>query len=367
MDSPREIKFSISVTRREWLEMDPHVKTCVDGRDYRVFNTSWTWIFNSKIWEAVRLPCRWKFNHLKFHTRPRFAAFTFDAICTARTCQKKINNKSIKCENFLKAKCYEIPEDQSSDIIVQMTTFDSSKIPHFGQRSVAGKARANMKQWLKNSKAIAVQVAQANDIMQTSDILPTHIPSLEVIRKMAMERKNESLNLDLYLGDPCTSLSEIQEENNFIRQFDASPFNVQYVTDDQIKLFREATEQGYDTLTIDASGFSRTFDIIPGMETGSIFLYEISQTVLGKIVSVGSMLSKAHDTVIIADWLSRWFDLVEVRTRCIVVDGSLALLSAITLGLYNFCYRDYLEWIFHVLLEHEKISTFSNILIHPLK
>lgn len=349
-----ELHFSVHINRQEWLELDPQLKTYADNRSYQSFDPIWTTMLNSKIWDATRTPCKLRFRHLKFHARKGRAVFSFDAECTAKTNQK---NKKSNCGNVLRAKCINIPEDLSKDVEVQIVMFDTRQIPHFGKRPICGKARQKEKQHLKNMKAVAYQVKKATDIMDTSDLVPAHLPNLAVLRRMQQEKRDESLNLDLYPGDPLTSLSKIMENNNFIRYLSTSPFIVHYITVDQIKLLREALAAGYNSLSLDASGFSQKFQILEGEYSGAIFMYEISLHIDGKIVSVGSMLSEVHDTISIADWLSRWLDIVEVRPQSMIVDGSLAILNALTLSLYNCSYSDYIDVCFKVLVEFERTST----------
>lgn len=76
---------------------------------------------------------------------------------------------------------------------------------------------------------------------------------------MQQENRDESLNMDMYSGDPLTSLLKLQEQTTFVRLLSASPFCMHMATDNQIKMYREALALGYNTVSIDASGFSKAF------------------------------------------------------------------------------------------------------------
>lgn len=345
----REIEFSIFINKEEWVKLNPHEKTYADNRTYTQFDPVWTSMVNEKIWRTSRLPCKWSFTHLKFHSLGNFAAFTFEANCTART----DNNRQRICGNFLKGKCREIQGD--SDIKIEILTSDTKHIPHHGKRKIAGEFRKEIKRSLKNVKASKYRVNMANELMESSDVVPAHLPNLPTVRKMAQERRDESLRMDLYPGEPLSSLKKMYELNSFIRSLFDSPFDVQFVTDDQIKLYREAVALGFGVISIDASGFSKAFDISDGIRTGALFLYEISMNIFGKIVSAGSRLTEAHDTNKICDWLFGWLELVVDRPKAIVADGSLALLNGIALAFYDWSYDDHLEECYKMLLAYEKI------------
>lgn len=98
------LEFLIYFSTAEWNALNPHEKTYAnDKRTYIQFDKSWTTVFNSKIWEAAQLPCKWRFCHHHFHTRKNCVPFTFEAICA----HKKISSK--QCLNYMYGKCYEIP------------------------------------------------------------------------------------------------------------------------------------------------------------------------------------------------------------------------------------------------------------------
>lgn len=345
-----EMEFSIFFSKEEWTLLNPHNKI-YKGRVYIQFDDIWTDMFNSKIWEAAHLACKWKFSHHKFHTRVGMVPFTFDASCSDRTDSKK------PCGNFMYGKCFELldnPQQVEIKIWTRNTNAKDQEVPHTQKRKIAGKARQLEGKNMKNIKAVQYQVTQANNLMDNSDPIPAHLPNLPVIRKVQQEGRDTSLCLDLYPGDPLSSLQKIQEQNTFVRFLSASPFCVHLLTDNQIKLYREALSLGFCTFSVDASGFSKAFSIMNDNKTSALFLYEISVNINGKIGSVGQMLSEAHDTCTIADWLSRWLTFVNGRPKAIIADGSLALLNAISLSLYDYSYEDYIDYCYTILVEYEQ-------------
>lgn len=120
---------------------------------------------------------------------------------------------------------------------------------------MTGESRKEAAKSMKNVKAARYQVDQAKNLMESSDLVPAHIPNLPVIRKIQQEERDDSLSLDLYPGDPFTSLQKVQEQNTFVHYLSADPFCIHLATEEQLKLYQEALNLGYNSFSIDASGF----------------------------------------------------------------------------------------------------------------
>lgn len=327
--------------------MNPHDKIFNDHRTYTVFDNIWTQIFTEKIWEAQHLPCKWSFKHHKFYSQKnnKGTVFSFDARCT---------DKKSQCGNILNARCIKLPANPKDYIEIQITTSDTRSIAHNEKRKIAGNARKEGKKDMKNIAATLYCVKKANKIMNDSDPVPAHLPNEATVRKMQQENKDDYFELERYPGSPIISLHKIKEENHYIRLISTSPFVIHMLTDNQIKLYHQALELEFFRISIDASGFSKIFEIDEGFKTNAIYMYEITIKIENKISSIGAMLSEAHDTGTISEWFSRWLKLVEKRPKYIVADGSLALLNALTLSLHKLSYAEYIEQCFETVREFDE-------------
>lgn len=171
---------------------------------------------------------------------------------------------------------------------------------------------------------------QARLRMNFNDKEPSDLPSSNALRvlKSRVMAENRSFK------DPISSIHAMKYANtdgNAIRAIGLDPFYVLYWLPTQIYVFREYAKNQESKISIDATGgVVKKIKRPQGGKSSVIFLYEVTvhDPKTEQQYSVANMLSEKHDTNIISYWLSEWRKDVGESPKEIVMDHSMALLSA---------------------------------------
>ena len=240
---------------------------------------------------------------------------------------------------------------------------DTSKIAHKKKRRFGSRRRVIGKKELKHIKAKCFRNEEIHKFMDESDPLPALLSTSGVYQKARQEALDEEIGLENFPGNVLESLHAIQHFTSDIHFLSTSPFQIMFWTKSQVKLWNEAVDLPDSVVSIDASGsFVKAIKLDYNNESPAIFLYVKVIRFGGKIYPVSQMISAAHDTNSICDWLLLDIDSKKRVEKSIVVDCSLALLNAISLA-YNECsYKNYLDTCFQILTNGD-YSCLPNCLI----
>lgn len=180
------------------------------------------------------------------------------------------------------------------------------------------------------------------------------IPSEFVLQTARQEARDKSINLSQYPGDPISSILKMMDNKPGILKTSTIPFYIQYWTNNQIRLWKEAFEEGA-FISIDASGgFIKLPYIYGNNKPPSTFLYTIVTNIGRKICPVSQYLSSVHDARNIFLWLAEWIKSGAPIPKVSVMDCSSALLNASCLAFNGLYYPAYLEKCFDILLGNSK-------------
>jgi len=107
----------------------------------------------------------------------------------------------------------------------------------------------------RNIKATRLRKEMASDIMDFGDVIPAHLPSNEVGRRI----RAEAIQCKRVDNDPLKALQLLKYSTNplymySIQDIGLDPFFIHICTPDQIKLYNLYCEKHYARLIIDATG-----------------------------------------------------------------------------------------------------------------
>lgn len=200
-----------------------------------------------------------------------------------------------------------------------------------GKRQLRQPIRREIAETLKYKSAERYRSEQAEKLMSPGDPEPPILPKSSVLNA-ARHEYNEGLSLD---RDPILAISKLKrigetEEKFAIRSIGYDPFFVHYWTNYQNVVYKKYARTQISSLKIDASGkFTARILRADGSKSQHIFLYlAVVNTTAGQF-SVSQMLSEAHDTGTIQNWLTQWVRSGLPPPKEAVTDSSRALLTAI--------------------------------------
>lgn len=323
-ESP-ELKFTITLTPSEWDEIRPNDVwyKCSDGkrssRKYKIFSPNrWTPIIAENFYLHTKLTCCLSFKRAKIYESGECYAIS------KATCSDCGSRLSVTIENEPK---------ENSKVLLLCTYIGEYLNCHTNmKRRQIGRIRDMSVAALKytNVTANEFRKEQARLRMNFNDKEPSDLPSSNALRVLKSRVIAESRSFK----DPISSIHAMRYANTdgkAIRAIGLDPFYVFYWLPTQIYVFREYAKSPESKISIDATGgVVKKIKRPQGNKSSTIFLYEVTvhDTGTGQQYSVSNMLSEKHDTNIISYWLSEWKKDVGESPKEIIMDHSMALLSA---------------------------------------
>lgn len=340
------ISFDITIDEKIWKEIEPQsvfYKEKNGWRKHIVFKEGWTDVMADKIWDQTGIPCAFTFKKGKQYTKKNFK-YHLRCIGQCKDCPAtvEITRKTA-------------PTKFPVELLVK--TYDTRKLKHKSKRHASGKARKKAKE---NCEFKSAKMLQAEQIKKYQSKTPSNMNrstgpcplvwSLPVNQKIIQESIYEKLQLANYPGSPLESMEMIAESNPAIRSFGLEPFQVIYWTDDQMKLWREISECKDVHISIDASGgFVKPIELFDGTFTPVIFLYVIVARFLKRVTPLFQMISAAHHTRAIREFINKPLAAGAPIPTVIFSDCSSALLNSISLACCGYSFQTYLSTCFKIL------------------
>lgn len=329
------LQFVICVEKAGWKEIAPVPITYKDGRTYLKFQKNWTDVFYHAIYHEKKLPCPFSFKKAQFFKLPGFPYFYFPGKCP-------------ECSNTIVGVCHEKPDfSDDNPIEINVVTRNTKGLYHYRTRNLTKNRRKELKSILKFVKVKYFKDKAAATLLTDSGKGIELLNHSGVLQKVRQEGKDEEYGVDKYPGDPIESVHLMMRDFSDLREFATNPFLIYYWFDTQMRLVSEAAKRNIP-ITIDASGrFVTRVLCYDGHRTSHLFLYVIVIRFGGKIYPVGQMLSERHDVATISMWLMEWTQCIIQQqltmSKEVIVDGSAALLNAISLAFNGCFYEMYLD------------------------
>lgn len=340
------LSFDITINKKKWEQIKPSKKVYKDGRVYDVLQRGWTDVMAKEMWKESKLQCSYKFRNHHFYKTSGYDYLYFDGFCTDDNCGVAFMGS-----------CKEQPSTCDEVLKIRIDTYDTRKIKHKNKRRFAGPQRAKGKKKLRYMKAKAFKGQKANKLLDNSDLLPAILSNSYVYQKARQEARDAEIELYKYPGNPIESLHAIMDSGTDIQMIATTPFQVMYWTGEQLKLWKEALEMDDVVASVDASGsFVKKVNIFEDNISPAIFLYILVVRFNGKMYAVSQMLSAAHDTNSISNWLLRHKEDSKIIPQVLISDCALALLNSSSLT-YNDCTYDVFLTMCLRILQKKKCST----------
>jgi hypothetical protein len=327
-------RFSISLSPTKWSLIKPIDREYRRNDDperrtrHRAYMTLkpgvWTDIINKEVWKKGKFKCAWAFKRAKVFPNSITNYLVIVGKCT-------------KCHALFKASCYKEPLDGEGIVLAVSVrgVRDSSQHP-LSKRQLKGHSRTlACDSLIKEQKtASLLRKEYASEEMAFLDPEPSHLPSLEVLRKA----KSNKLTRDRLDENPLTSLGLLKYTDPYrsvILAIGQDPFFVHYWTTEQLRIFTAYSNKApFTKMCIDATGsLVRKLTRPGGTWSGHIFLYTGVISLPGEHegqVPVLQMLSERHNANAITFWLCEWLRTGGKIPDVVVCDYSVALLSSIS-------------------------------------
>lgn len=343
--------FDLIIHQKLWKEMQPVLKNYNGREDLVLAPGVWTDIIADEFWKQYRMPCAFSF-------KKHFISKSEDGNNAYLTIIGKCKSK--KCSNRFVAVAKERPIGES-DLWLQVKCVDTRLKDHDEvKRQLRFRKREEIGKMVLKDGAANTRRKIAAEMQNIGDIPAPILYKNEVLRKVLQELKDKELNVDPKEGtDPLTIFLMLQNRTPYcgsIRHISASKFQVQYLLQQQIFVYKEYSRLYADraTISIDSTGsLVKKIDLPDGIKSPTIFLYEIVINFSNITLSVGQMLSAAQDTISISYWLLNWVKLIKTVPKEAVSDYSKALLGAMMLSFNTMTLKEYIQICFELLTNNE--------------
>lgn len=320
------IIFNITLSVDEWKQIGPTTKTysckntkCLK-RNYNVLEPfNWTNTIQEHFYEQTGIPCGISFKRCKVYSEGRVFVSIFGSCPSCKSeFRGEIENEPPEGSRVLiKCKYQGMYGDCRGEI----------------KRRLIGRKRLELKGKLtkENMSASYIQRIEAKDKMRFGQKEPGHIPSLNALRVL---KSKELQKADLH-SDPVISVSILKQTSNYksvIRDVCYDRFFIHYWSSAELNVYRQYVKRNFPSIiSIDATGgVVKRPTLISGRKTSNIFLYEVvvMDNSVKRQYGVSHMLTERHDTNSISHWLLEWVKDGAPIPKIVVMDQSLALMSA---------------------------------------
>lgn len=329
------LEFIIHIDEKHWDEIKPIKKVYADHREYQNLKDGWGHVIAKKIWKDEKVPCPYSFKKDHVYTLQDYPFFDFYGFCK-------------ECKTYIYGKCSNDFSVNSKTVDIKISTFNTKHIAHKRKRKFAGKVAAKGRKELKYVKAKYYRLKKSKEYLSYGDV------EAPILQTTINYRKNRQRAIEkhLKLSGPIKvydSLLHLKTKFPEIKQVQKYPFIIKYWTDEQILIWKDLSNRGRLSLSIDASGsFCKNVNM-PEHKTGHLFFYVVVTGIYSKIIPLLQMLTEKHDTNTAKLWLLDAKLSGAPDPEEVITDGSQSLLNAVCLA-YNECsYREYLDTCFQFL------------------
>lgn len=200
--------------------------------------SEWSDTLNDIIWQYSRLPCAWRISSQKNVANEKVVM---------ATC------RSVECM----ADMYAYTECNQSKLKIVIKNFNPDAV-HIEKRALKNSNKTKVAELLKLNKPSFVQAELANELIQSSDYCPAHLPNQTTLRKLK-QRENEKTFRD---PDPVRSLCMLKRESMFhksIADIGLDPFYCFFSTPEQKEWLRLSTRYKRCIISVDSTGKENNF------------------------------------------------------------------------------------------------------------
>lgn len=281
---------------------------------YRLPKHMWAHLLREEVWKASKTPCSWIFKQYSVKNEDRI---TCKGVC--KQCKALIHI------------VISWPVDKICHCMCAITNIDVS-FTHVPDKKIklSPVKRVEMSHELKYESAIAYRNELSNELMDTNDIEPPHMPTTGCLRQIKYE-KNHSSYYDTNQMISLWIMSYISPYKEAIKQISLRPFYVFYWTHLQETCCKKINKLDRLVLSVDATGsiFKKIGPNNKMLVTKHIFLYVLIMKTQENesSVPVSQMLSDCQTMDIIHQWLQTWSK-VNPAPNEINLDDSSALIGA---------------------------------------
>lgn len=210
--------------------------------------SEWSDTVNEIIWNFSRLPCAWRFDK---HRNVANEKVIFG------TC------RSVEC----KANLFVYTECNQSKLKIVIKNFNPDAV-HIEKRALKNSNKQKVAEMLKLNKPSYVHAEIANEMLESTDYCPAHLPNKSTLRKLK-QRENEKNYRD---PDPVRALCLLKEDSKFqqsITDIGLDPFYCFFSTPEQREWLRLSTRYRRCIISVDSTGnlFEYFFDLSQSMRT----------------------------------------------------------------------------------------------------
>lgn len=268
----------------------------------------WQLVINRKINEKSKIICGFNFKTHKLYFSTNRG--TFDGECN--------------CGATLRGEMSGLNEE-----VISITCEISKGNGRCGKRYLRGEERKRVAEELalKNICPELYRAENADKLMREGDLEPAHLYSLSVLRNAKYEYKSAA-HID---RDPFISLAWMQLESSkqVIHSLQYNPFKLYYWSNHQISVYNNYARKEDSCLSIDASGGFRRLIHFDKSFSKVIYLYILVVHTRISQYSVAQMLTEAHHTNSITDFLKEFIRTGASPPKETICDMSSALLTGI--------------------------------------
>lgn len=201
--------------------------------DEMKLQSEWSDTLNDIIWNFSRLPCAWRFDKHKSVANEKIVF---------GSC------RSIEC----KANLFVYTECNQSKLKIVIKNFNPDAI-HIEKRALKHSNKQKIAELLKINKPSYVHAEVANELLESSDYCPAHMPNKNTLRKLK-QRENEKSLRD---PDPVYSLCMLKKDAAFhrsITDIGLDPFYCFFSTPEQTEWLRLSTRYKRCVISVDSTG-----------------------------------------------------------------------------------------------------------------
>lgn len=193
----------------------------------------WSDTLNEIIWEFSRLPCAWRIDSQK-------------NIANEKTV--KCSCRSVEC----RASLFAFTECNQSKLKIVIKNFNPDAV-HIEKRALKNSNKQKVADLLKINKSLFVHAELANELLQSTDNCPAHLPNKATLRKLK-QRENEK---NYRHSDPVLSLCILKTEAMYhksIADIGLDPFYCFFSTPEQKEWLRLSTRYKRCIISVDSTG-----------------------------------------------------------------------------------------------------------------
>lgn len=322
---------TVILSKSDWDSL-PVVTKTYKQREYEVLLTGWTDRVYDILWDNLKLPCPFAFKNAKINRNPGEIFLSIKGSCH-------------ECGALIHIYCTEVPD--AHDPVFHISTHDSRGIAHTKKRWVRGQKRIRIAKELKGVSTYAWRRDEANKKMDFGDVVPSSIPSEDVLRKAKQEGQDKELGL-YKVTQVYESILELKhnrpEFSGCIHEIGLDKYWIMYWTPTQLFLYKKFwKEDETGSISIDATGsIVRQIPAADGSKR-VVFLYQAVCGYRGKILPLFQMISEKHDTNMLNYRMQEWIRSGAPIPKQVVVDYPLALLNAACAAFNNVTLKMYIN------------------------